>query len=175
MTGTSSSKQSFFERVGEPPLDLGALRDPLSISPGSSGESGWSGNFISELSIRASRVSLYLLKLVAISDFSCALPIACLSTLFGRIVTIQFWRERGVSAQIFPRQVYSPVKQTFSIGSIVQQSFVTSLPFLSRWLKPNCAISQQQIRITQTHLLIFDCNSKYGTYNYYHFSTKRKK
>ena len=34
MIEISSSKQSSSEKVGEPSLDLGALRDPLSINPG---------------------------------------------------------------------------------------------------------------------------------------------
>ncbi len=123
MTGTSSSKRSSSERVGEPPLDLGALRNPLSICLGRSGESGQSGNSVSELSIRSSRVSLYLVGIVAISDYPSAPPTTCLSTLFGRIMTIRFWRKRGVSTQVFPRRVYAPVKQTFSIGSIVHQPF----------------------------------------------------
>ena len=68
---TSSSKQSSssFKRLGEAPLNLGALYVPLSIDPSQSRDSGWSSNSVSELSIRSSRVSLYLLGIAAISDF----------------------------------------------------------------------------------------------------------
>ncbi len=121
MIETSSFKWSFSEKVGELSLDLGALRDPLSINPGRFGESRWSGDSVYELSIRSLRVFLYLLGIATISDFSSAPPTACLRTCFRTIVTIRFWCRRGVLAQVFPRQAYAPMKQSFSIGSIVHQ------------------------------------------------------
>ncbi len=123
MTRTSSSKQSSSKRVGEPPLDLGTLCDLLSISLGQSEEFAWSGDFVSKLSIRLSRVSLYLLGIAVISDFLSASLTVYLSILFQRIVTIWFWRRRGVLAQVFSRRAYVHMKQTFSIGSIVHQPF----------------------------------------------------
>ncbi len=69
MTEISLSKQSSLERVGEPFLNLDILRNPLSISSSQSGESDQFEDFISELSIRLSKVSLYLLGIAAISEF----------------------------------------------------------------------------------------------------------
>ena len=129
MTGTSSSKPSSSERVGEPSLDLGALHKPLSISPGWSREFGRSVYSVSKLSIMLSRVPLYLLGIAIISDFPPASLIVCLSILFWKIVTIWFWRGRRVSAQVFPRQAYAPMKQTFSIDSIVYQPFANEYLF----------------------------------------------
>ncbi len=123
MTGTCSSKRSSSERVGEPPLNLGALRDPLSISPGRSGESGQSGDSVSELLIMSLRVSIYLLGITIISDFPSAPQIAYLSTLVQGIMTIRFWRGREVSAQIVLTRAYAPMKQTFSISNIMHQLF----------------------------------------------------
>ena len=106
MIEISSSKQSSFKKVDEPSLNLGALHDPLvSINPSRFGEFGWFRDFVSELSIRLSRVSLYLLRIATISDFPSASLTAYLSTCFQRIMTIWFWRGRGVLAQIFLRQV----------------------------------------------------------------------
>ncbi len=123
MIRTFLSKRSSPKRVDKPPLNLGALRDLLSISFGQFGKSGQSEDSISELLIRSSRVSLYLLGITTILDFPSASPNAYLSTLFWRIMTIRFWRERGVLAQVFPKQVYTLMKQIFSIGNIIHQLF----------------------------------------------------
>ena len=87
MTGPYSSKQFSFKRVGESLLDLGALCDSLSISSGQFEESSQSGDSISELSIKSSKVSLYLLGIAIISDFSSTSPNRLLEYFFQRIVT----------------------------------------------------------------------------------------
>ena len=116
---TSSFKQSSSKRLGKAPLDLGALCVRLGISPGQSGDSDGSKNSVSELSIRSSRVSLYLLGIAAISDFPSVFLTACLSKRFRRILTILFWCQRGVLAHVFSRRAYASVKQTFIISNIM--------------------------------------------------------
>ena len=113
----SSSKQSPSEQSAELPSDMGALRDLLSIGLARSGDSR------SELSIRSSRVFLYWLGIATISEFPTPPPTASLTTRFPRIETIRCWRGGGVSAQVFPRRAYAPVKQTLSICNIVHQPF----------------------------------------------------
>ncbi len=128
MTEIFLSKWSSSKRVGKLPLNLSILCDLLSINLGQSKEFGQSWDSLSKLSIRSSRVFLYWLGIAAISDFSFTFPNTCLGTCFQKIVTIRFWRERGVSAQVFLRQVYAPMKQTFSIDSIVHQLFTYLSP-----------------------------------------------
>ena len=82
------SKQSFSKKVAKPPLDLGALRNPLLINLSQLGEFGQFGDSVFELLIRSLRMTLYLLKTTAILDFSSTSPITCLNTCFQRIVTI---------------------------------------------------------------------------------------
>ncbi len=64
-------------------LDLSILHGLLSIGLDLSNDS-----IVFELSIKSPKVSLYLLKTNAISDFSCRPSIACLRTCFLRIGTI---------------------------------------------------------------------------------------
>lgn len=89
----SSSKQFSSRRPIELLLDLGALRNLSSIGPGR--------DFGSELSIKSFRVSLYLWEITTISKFLSFSLTAYLTTCFLRIITILFWRERGVLAQVF--------------------------------------------------------------------------
>ena len=70
------------ERVGKLSLDLGILRNFLSISPSQSGKFVQSRDSISELSIKLLRVSLYLLGIAQISDFASIPPTTCLSICF---------------------------------------------------------------------------------------------
>lgn len=88
MTKTFLSKQFSSKKVSEPSLDLSVLPDFLSISFGQSGKSDQSEKSVSKLSIRLSRMPLYLLRIIAISDFSFIPPIFCLSTVIRKIVTI---------------------------------------------------------------------------------------
>ena len=119
----SSSKQFFFKKVGKLFLDLEILCNPLSINRGWFWESRWSENSIFEILIKSLRVFLYLLEIATILDFFSTFPIACLNTCFWKIMIIWFWYGRGLLAQVFSRQVYAPIKQTFSIGNIIHQLF----------------------------------------------------
>ena len=103
MIKTSLFKQSSSKQVGKLVLDLNALRDSLLINSGQFKESGQSKDFIFELSIRSSRMFLYLLRIAIILDFLFTPLTACLSTCFEKIITIWFWRGRGVLAQVFPK------------------------------------------------------------------------
>ena len=134
MIKTFSSKQSSSssKRLGEVPLDLGKLRIPLSISSSQSRDSSWFENSVSELSIRSSRVFLYLLRIAAISDFPSTPSTACLSTYFQKMVILLFQCRKEVLAYVFPKQAYVPVKQTLNIDNIVHwlsayQSFLFEL------------------------------------------------
>lgn len=104
VTGIFLSKRFSSKRVSELPFELSVLHNPLSISFGQCGAPSQSRNFVSKLSIKSSKVSLYLLKIAAISNFPFALLTACLSTHFQRIATIQFWPRKRILAQIFLRQ-----------------------------------------------------------------------
>ena len=84
MSETSLSKQFSSESLVRLPSDLAALCDHLLIGPGRSGDSA------SELLIRSSRVSLYLLGIATILEFPFVFLIAYLTTRFLRIVTIRF-------------------------------------------------------------------------------------
>lgn len=117
MTETLSSKQSFSKCVRKLTPDMGALRDPYSIIPSQSKD------FVSELSIKSSRVSLYLLGIAKISNSASTSLTTSLSTCLQRIVIIRYWYKTGVSTHIFPRQVYLPIKQIFCYGNIVYQPF----------------------------------------------------
>lgn len=108
-----SSNQFQFERPIKLSFDLNALHKLLSINLSQSGD------FISELSIRSLRVSLYPSGISAISTFFFTSPTACLITPFLRIVIVRFWCKKEVLAQVFSKQAYSPMKHSFSICNIV--------------------------------------------------------
>ena len=88
MIKTFLFKQFSFKKFDEPPLDLGAMRNPLSIDLGQFVKSEQFRDSVSKSSIRSSRVSLYLLRIIAISDFLSAFLTAYSNTHFQRIETI---------------------------------------------------------------------------------------
>lgn len=91
-------KQSSFKSLVELFSDLGVLRKLLSIN------SIRSKNSAFELSIKSSKVFLFLLKITTIFQFLFVSSTIYLTTCFLKIITIRFWGGKGVCAHVFPRQ-----------------------------------------------------------------------
>ena len=145
-------------------LDFNTLRFLLSIALGWFRDFNWSGDFVSELSIKSLRVSLHLLQIVQISDFPSASPTTYLNIHFQKIMTILFWCGREILAYIFYRRVYVPVKLTLSIDNIVYWLSVYQSLFFK-------LMAQTKLRFCQVVYLNY-LNTTPDLF--YHFSMKKK-
>lgn len=108
MTGTLSSKQSFFKRVGKLSLYLGTLCDTLSISRCRSSKFGRSKESVFELLIKLSKMSVYVIGIAVTWDFSSVSSSTSMDTYFKKIVTIRFWRRRDIPS-MFSSNKYRPL------------------------------------------------------------------
>lgn len=68
---------------------------------------GLVSNLLFELSIRLLNITLYLLGITKIFDFSYSFLTACLKTYFLKINKIRFWCKKDMSVHIFPSQIYT--------------------------------------------------------------------